>query len=105
MRSNLKICSQVARSLLGKDQRICAADLLGATPAAEAGRVISVDFSLFLRLLVSRAMLHDLEGEAWLGHRLGFLKRLLHLSLSFLDKCDTAIVVSRGRIRGARSWH
>ena len=105
MRSNLKICSQVARSLLGKDRRICAADFLGATPTAEARRVCLFDFSSFLRLLLSRAMLRDLGGEAWLDHRLGFLKRLLHLSLSFLGKCDTAIVVLRGRMRGARSWH
>ena len=57
MRSNLKMCSQVARSLLDKNRRICAVDLLGATPTAEARRVIPFDFSLFQKLLVSSVML------------------------------------------------
>ena len=70
---NPKMCSQVARSLLGKDRRIFVVSLLGATPTAEAHRVCSVDFFLFLRLFVSRAMPWDLEGEAWLDHRLDFL--------------------------------
>ena len=51
------MCSQVARSLLDKNRRICAVDLLGATPTAEARRVIPFDFSLFLKLLVSSVML------------------------------------------------
>ena len=73
MQINPKICSQVARSLLGKFRHFYAVDFLGANPIAVARRVISFDFSLCLGLLVSRAMLRDLEGEVWLDHFLDFL--------------------------------
>ena len=59
MRINPKICSQVARSLLGTDRHIYAVDLLEVTPIIEVRRVISFDFSLFLGLLVSKSMLRD----------------------------------------------
>ena len=59
MRINPKICSQADRNLLGKGRHICAVDLLGANPIAEARRLIFFDFSLFPRLFVSKSMLRD----------------------------------------------